>query len=662
MNYLYILVIITIFFPLLGSAFSGFFGNLVTKRTVILVSLCTMLLATVAGFILFSYFYNESHKVIEFTLYSWCYSGTTSFEVGFLIDRLTTLMFVVVLFVSLMVHIYTVGYMEEDIGIKKFFCYISFFTFAMLMLVGANNFLQLFFGWEAVGLASYLLIGFWHQKESAIFANLKAFLINRIGDFGFLLGIVMIFFYFKTLNYVDVFKQVGFIARQDMTISIVTGLHWSVITVICICLFIGAMGKSAQIPLHVWLPDSMEGPTPISALIHAATMVTAGIFMTTRMSPLFEYSTVALNFILFIGTITCFFMGLLGIVENDIKRVIAYSTLSQLGLMVAALGVSSYAFSMFHLMTHAFFKALLFLCAGAVIIGTHHEQDIQKMGCLRKYMPVTFVTMLIGSLALIGFPGFSGFFSKDLILESIFFSNLPFADMAYYIVYISIFITAFYSFRLFFLVFYTDEYKGSGGHGGAYTHEHDVHEVKPIIYVPLLLLALPSIFIGYFFVNNVLGFYFNDIIFLANKHASFYHIKEEFVSTWSMFVHGVFSGPCLLGYMGIFLAWVLYVYRPNYRVFISSYFNFILIILKNKYWFDSFNLSVIVPFVLKISSFFYHICDLYIIDGLLVNGSADLVSTISKKIKKVQTGYIYHYVFILLLFLFLFLLCLVLKT
>lgn len=660
MNYLYMLVIVTIFFPLLGSVFSGFFGNKVTKRVVILVSLCMMVLATIAGFILFSYFYNENHKVIEFTLYSWCYSGSTSFEIGFLIDRLTTLMFVVVLFVSLMVHIYTVGYMDEDIGIKKFFCYISFFTFAMLMLVGANNFLQLFFGWEAVGLASYLLIGFWHQKESAIFANLKAFLINRIGDFGFLLGIVIIFFYFRTLNYIDVFKQVGFIAKQDMTLCLFSGFHWSVITIICICLFIGAMGKSAQIPLHVWLPDSMEGPTPISALIHAATMVTAGIFMTTRMSPLFEYSPVALNFILFIGTTTCFLMGLLGIVENDIKRVIAYSTLSQLGLMVAALGVSSYAFSMFHLMTHAFFKALLFLCAGAVIIGTHHEQNIQKMGCLKKYMPLTFVTMLVGSLALIGFPGFSGFFSKDLILESIFFSKLPFAGIAYYVVYVSIFITAFYSFRLFFLIFYTAEYKGDSGHG--HGHEHEVHEVEPIIYIPLFLLAIPSIFIGYFFVNSVIGFYFNDIIFLANKHSSFYHIREEFSSAWCMFTHGIFSGPCLFGYAGVSLAWVFYVYKPNYRIIVSSYFSYVLVILKNKYWFDSFNLSVIVPCVLKLSSFFYNTCDLFIIDGLLVNGSANLVSTFSKKIKRVQTGYIYHYVFILLLFLFLFLLWLVIKT
>lgn len=652
MGYIHLMVITTIFFPLLGSLLTGLGGNYFTKKIVVLISLSLLFIATLTGFFLFYHFYSVDVDSFEYTLYSWCFSGKTHFEIGFLIDRLTTLMFVVVLFVSFMVHVYTIGYMEHDKGFKKFFCYISFFTFAMLMLVGSNNFLQLFFGWEAVGLASYLLIGFWHQRDTAIFANLKAFIVNRVGDFGFLLGIAGIFFYFQTLNYIEVFKQVGIIAGQNLTISIFSGCSWSVVTIICVCIFIGAMGKSAQIPLHIWLPDSMEGPTPISALIHAATMVTAGIFMTTRMSPLFEYSTTALSFVLITGTLTCFFMGLLGIVQNDIKRVIAYSTLSQLGLMVAALGVSSYATGMFHLMTHAFFKALLFLGAGAVIIGMHHKQDIRDMGNLKKYMPITYITMLIGSLALIGFPGTAGFFSKDLILESLHFSTLSFAKYAYYIVYVSVFITSFYSFRLFFLVFHTKE---------RMLEEDRPTEVDSVVYVPLVLLAIPSLFVGYIFTGHVLDFYFTDSVFLLNKSSSFFHVKHEFTTATSMFLHGIFSGPCVLGYSGIFLSWFLYVFRPSYVDTLTKKFSFIYFVLKNKYWFDSFNLKVLVPFVISTGNLLYNVGDRFLIDGLIVNGSANIVKVFAQNIRRVQTGYVYHYVFVLLFFLFLFLLWLVFK-
>lgn len=652
MGFLQILTVVIIFSPLVGSLFSGVCNYFLTRKVVAFISVTTVFISTIAGFFLFFRLYTQQVNFFEFTLYSWGFFGKIQFEIGFLVDRLTTLMFFIVTFISLMVHIYTIGYMAHDKGFKKFFCYISFFTFAMLMLVSSNNFLQLFFGWEAVGLASYLLIGFWFQKESATFANFKAFLVNRIGDFGFILGVAGIFGYFNSLNYLEVFKQVPSFANEYVFLSILPGIQWSVLSVICICLFIGAMGKSAQIPLHVWLPDSMEGPTPISALIHAATMVTAGIFMVTRMSPLFEYSNVILNFILIIGTCTCFFMGLLGIVESDIKRIIAYSTLSQLGLMVAALGVSSYALGMFHLMTHAFFKALLFLCAGSVIIGMHHKQNVLEMGNLRTYMPVTYFTMLIGSLSLVGVPGFSGFFSKDLILESIFYSTLPFSSVAYYVIYFSIFITAFYTFRLFFLVFHTKERTITS---------LKPHESPKVMCFPLIVLTIPSVCIGYVFVDDILGFYFADSIFLLSQHSSFIHLQHEFQSAFSMVMHGIFSGPCVLGYIGILLAWFLYSVKPSYVQVLTNKFMFIYVILKNGYWFDYINLNFVVKVVRKVGLYLYHGSDQFLIDGLLVNGSVYFISYLSQRVKKIQTGYLYHYVFVMLVGLFSFLLWLVLK-
>jgi NADH-quinone oxidoreductase subunit L len=518
------------------------------------------------------------------TIYTWMVAGGITFEVGFLIDSLTVMMMLVVTFVSLMVHIYTIGYMSEDPGYQRFFSYISLFTFSMLMLVMSNNFLQLFFGWEAVGLVSYLLIGFWYDRPTAIYANLKAFLVNRVGDFGFLLGIGLIAAYAGTLNYAEVFAKAGELASQDMA---VTG--WPLITAICICLFIGAMGKSAQVPLHVWLPDSMEGPTPISALIHAATMVTAGIFMVARMSPLFELSDAALSFVLVIGATTALFMGFLGIVQNDIKRVVAYSTLSQLGYMTVALGVSAYSAAVFHLMTHAFFKALLFLGAGSVIIGMHHDQDMRNMGGLWKYMPITWVTSLLGSLALIGFPFFSGFYSKDSIIEAVHASTIPGAGYALFCVLLGVFVTAFYSFRMYFLVFHGKERFGQAHHGndehhadahadehhGDDDHGHDEHHhglapgQKPhespwVVTLPLVLLAIPSVLIGFFTIEPMLfGEWFKGVIFVGDNHVGLKELEAAFHGPVAMALHGLQTAPFWLAMGGVALAWLFYMVKPG---------------------------------------------------------------------------------------------------
>ncbi|QQG46991.1 MAG: NADH-quinone oxidoreductase subunit L [Candidatus Azosocius agrarius] len=635
------LSILIIFLPLLSSLISGFIGKYMKNVLVHIVSVSLIAISTFLSIKIFYGFLFDNFDNLESTIYIWGNIGNLTLEIGLLIDKLTVLMMVVVTFVSLMVHIYTIGYMHEDDGYIRFFCYISFFTFAMLILVASNNFLQLFFGWEAVGLASYLLIGFWYKKESAIFASLKAFLVNRVGDLGFLIGIAAILFYFGTLNYIEVFDQVSGLVNDDFTIFIFSNLSISVITLICICLFIGAMGKSAQIPLHVWLPDSMEGPTPISALIHAATMVTAGIFMTTRMSFLFEYSEVALIFIIFTGSITCFLMGLLGIVQNDIKRIVAYSTLSQLGLMVTALGVSAYSVAIFHLMTHAFFKALLFLGAGSVIVAMHHEQNILNMGNIKKYMPVTYYTMFIGSLALIGFPGFSGFFSKDLIIEAVYHSHLFGAKFAYYFIFFSVFITAFYTFRLFFLVFHTNE---------RMTEKIKLHleESSSVIYIPLIFLAILSIFSGWFFIDDILvKDYFKDTIFVLKKHDVIFDLKKDFHGSHNMFLHGFFSMPCLMAYLGILFSWIFYCKKPEYSIYLKEKFNIIYYILINKYGFDILIQTIIVPAVLKIGLFFWNVFDKYIIDSFFVNGTAKIINWSAKRLRVLQTGYLYHYVFIM---------------
>jgi len=592
------------------------------------------------------------------TIYEWMVVGALKMEIGFLIDGLTAMMMVVVTFVSLMVHIYTIGYMDEDPGYNRFFAYISLFTFSMLMLVMSNNFLQLFFGWEAVGLVSYLLIGFWFTKPSAIFANMKAFLVNRVGDFGFILGIGLIVAYAGTLSYSEVFAK----APELGKLAFGYGTDWMLITVTCICLFIGAMGKSAQFPLHVWLPDSMEGPTPISALIHAATMVTAGIFMVARMSPLFELSDTALSFILVIGAITALFMGFLGIIQNDIKRVVAYSTLSQLGYMTVALGASAYSVAVFHLMTHAFFKALLFLAAGSVIIGMHHNQDIRWMGGVRKYMPITWITSLLGSLALIGTPLFAGFYSKDSIIEAVHLSHLPGAGFAYFAVMAGVFVTAFYSFRMYFLVFH-----GKERFDQIPPHEHDPaeepdphhhqdehhapHESPWVVTVPLLLLAIPSVVIGFLTIQPLLhGEFFKDSIFFdLAKHPAVEEMAREFHGPVAMALHGLTTPVFWLALAGVVLAWYMYLVNPVLPAAIKRRVEPVYTLLENKYYMDWMNENLLAPAARGLGRGLWKGGDQGVIEGVFVNGSAHLVARFAGVVRWVQSGYIYHYAFAMLM-------------
>ncbi|NOQ80842.1 MAG: NADH-quinone oxidoreductase subunit L [Gammaproteobacteria bacterium] len=632
--------------PLIGSIIAGVFNAYISRAAAHTVTILGVGISFILALFVFKYFAFDGAQAYNETVYTWLVSDGIRFEVGFLIDNLTSMMLVVVSFVSLMVHLYTIGYMQEDPGYKRFFSYISLFTFSMYMLVMSNNFLQLFFGWEAVGLVSYLLIGFYYKKESAIFANMKAFLVNRVGDFGFILGIAGVLMVFNTLDYADVFAMAN--SKADLTIEIIPGDflfggEWSMMTVICILLFIGAMGKSAQVPLHVWLPDSMEGPTPISALIHAATMVTAGIFMVTRMSPLFELSETALSFILVIGAVTALFMGFLGIIQNDIKRVVAYSTLSQLGYMTVALGASAYSAAVFHLMTHAFFKALLFLAAGSVIIGMHHVQDIRKMGGLKKYMPITYWTSLLGTLALIGFPGFSGFYSKDSIIEAVHASSIAGSDFAYYAVLAGVFITALYSLRLFFIVFHGEERMDH------HTKEH-LKESPWVVTVPLVLLAIPSVIIGGMTISSVLyGDYFNNVVIVQQAHDVLGHLKEDYHGPLSMILHGITSAPFFLMAAGIATAWYLYMKNPELPGKIKNSFGLIYDILDNKYGFDTFNEKVIAGGTRGLGNIFSKFGDIMIIDGFIVNGSAKSVAWFSGIIRHVQTGYLYHYAFAMIL-------------
>jgi len=623
--------------PLIGSIIIGLAGNRLGRKASHSITILGVAISTALSLYVFNHHVLNDGEIFNQNIYTWMQIGGLNISVGFLVDNLTALMLVVVSFVSLMVHIYTIGYMHDDKGYTKFFSYISLFTFAMFTLVISNNFMQLFFGWEAVGLVSYLLIGFWHHKESAVQANLKAFLVNRVGDFGFLLGIAMVLMFFGTLDYAETFSQKDQIIGQTLFGGV------SAITVVCLLLFVGAMGKSAQVPLHVWLPGSMEGPTPISALIHAATMVTAGIFMVSRMSPLFELSDVALTVVMLIGAITALFMGLLGIVQNDIKKVVAYSTLSQLGYMTVALGVSAYSVAIFHLMTHAFFKALLFLAAGSVIVALHHEQDIRKMGGLRKKMPITYVTSLLGTLALIGFPGFAGFYSKDMIIEAVHYSDLPFAGWVYFAVVLGVFITAFYSLRLLFLVFHGESRLDS------HTEEH-VHETAPSITVPLILLAIPSVLIGYFTIEPILfGGWLENGIFIDSSHLAVSKLEDHFYSAFSLITHSVMTLPFWMMVGGGLTAWVFCIYRTDWADLIQSKFKRINYVLNSLYGFDRFNEIVFVRGSLKIGNLLWKISDMAIIDQLLVNGSARFARYVGAFIRPVQTGYVYHYAFFMII-------------
>ena len=585
------------------------------------------------------------------TLYTWMEVGGLKMEIGFMVDGLTAMMMCVVSFVSLMVHIYTIGYMEEDEGYNRFFAYISLFTFAMLMLVMSNNMLQLFFGWEAVGLVSYLLIGFWFNKPSAVFANMKAFLVNRVGDFGFILGIGLIAAYAGTLNYTEVFAK-----TSELAVLSLPGTDWMLVTVICICLFVGAMGKSAQFPLHVWLPDSMEGPTPISALIHAATMVTAGIFMVARMSPLFELSDTALNLVLIVGSITALFMGFLGVVQNDIKRVVAYSTLSQLGYMTVALGASAYSVAVFHLMTHAFFKALLFLAAGSVIMGVHHNQDIRYMGGLRKYMPITWLTSLLGSLALIGTPLFSGFYSKDSIIEAVAASHLPAAQWAHFAVLAGVFVTAFYSFRMYFLVFHGKERfdQDPHAHHDSHGHSHTPHESPWVVTLPLVLLAIPSVGIGYLTMDDMLfGEFFSDAIRVnAVAHPAMTELREAFHSPWAMAEHALTSVPFGLAMAGVLTAFYMYMVHPAVPAFIQRRLSPLHSLLMNKYFLDDFNEKILARGTRWLATGLWKGGDQGVIDGWIVNGSWHVIAKCASMARRLQTGFLYHYALMMILGMF----------
>jgi len=626
--------------PLFGAILAGLFGKQIGRSGAHWVTILGVATSFVLSLLVFNHHVLDGAPNYNGTVYTWALSDGIQFEIGFLIDRLSILMMLVVTFVSLMVHIYTIGYMHDDPGYQRFFSYIALFTFSMLMLVMSNNFLQLFFGWEAVGLVSYLLIGFWYTRPTAIFANMKAFLVNRVGDFGFLLGIAAVLTHFNSLDYVDVFTAAP--ALADVTIQVFPGKDWALMSVICILLFIGAMGKSAQVPLHVWLPDSMEGPTPISALIHAATMVTAGIFMVARMSPLFELSETALSFVLVIGAITALFMGFLGLVQNDIKRVVAYSTLSQLGYMTVALGASAYAAGIFHLMTHAFFKALLFLGAGSVIIAMHHEQDIRKMGGLRKYMPITYWTALIGSLALIGFPGFAGFFSKDAIIEAVHHSEIAGSGFAYFAVLSGVFITALYSFRMFFLVFHGKERMDH------HTQEH-LHETPAVVTLPLILLAIPSVVAGYVVGPVLFGDYFKEAIHVLPQHDVLAKLGENYHGVLGFIQHGVLAPPFFLAMAGLITAWYVYMKNPALADMARKRASLLYQVLINKYYADDFNQAVFAGGARGIGRALFRFGDTLLIDGLIINGSARIVTWFSGVVRQVQTGYLYTYAFAMIL-------------
>ena len=623
--------------PLFGAIIAGLFGRKIGRAGAHWVTIIGVATSFLLSLVVLRHHVWNGAEPYNGSVYTWMVIEGIRLEIGFLVDNLTAIMISTVTFVSLMVHIYTIGYMHDDDGYQRFFSYIALFTFAMLMLVMSNNFLQLFFGWEGVGVVSYLLIGFWYKRESAIFASLKAFLVNRVGDFGFLLGIAAVLMAFNSLDYADVFAAAPLMT--DMTIQVIPGFDWSLITVTCILLFIGAMGKSAQVPLHVWLPDSMEGPTPISALIHAATMVTAGIFMVARMSPLFELSETALSFVLVIGSLTALFMGFLGIIQNDIKRVIAYSTLSQLGYMVVALGVSAYSAAFFHLMTHAFFKALLFLGAGSVIIAMHHEQDIRKMGGLWKHMPITWFTFLLGTLALIGMPGFAGFYSKDSIIEAVHYSHLAGSGFAYFSVVLGVFVTSFYSFRLYFIVFHGKERMDH------HTKEH-LHETPAVVTVPLILLAIPSVVIGAMTIEPMLfGETLKESIWVLPVHNVLEHVQEEFHGAFNFALHGLWGLPFFLVVIGFISTFYLYMVRPDLPGLIQQKYTGLYNFMVRKYGFDEFYQSVFMRGGQSLGTALWKYGDAGLIDGLMVNGTARLVGWFAAITRHVQTGYLYTYAF-----------------
>lgn len=651
------LCLIIVLVPLAGSMIAGFFRNQIGRAGAHTVTILGVAISFATSLYVACQLFSGSIPTETTVLYHWATGGLIlpfEFNIGFLIDPLSTVMLVIVNFVSLLVHIYSIGYMSDDDGYQRFFSYISLFTFMMLMLVTANNFLQLFFGWEGVGLVSYLLIGFWYQKESAIEGSLKAFIVNRVGDFGFLLGIALIFVYTGSIDYSTVFQNVSYLSTQH--IELFQGHPWSLVTVICLSLYVGAMGKSAQIPLHIWLPESMEGPTPISALIHAATMVTAGVFMIARISPMIEYSTTALTVVLVIGATGALFTGILALVMNDIKRVVAYSTLSQLGYMMVAMGVSAYSAGLFHLLTHACFKALLFLGAGSVIIGMHHEQDMRKMGGLWNKMPITYVTYVIGSLALCAFPPFAGFYSKDTIIEAAQLSQIPGSSYAYFCVVVGAGVTALYTFRSLFMTF----------HGKPRMDEHTlrhIHESPWVVWLPLVLLAIPSVILGYILYMPILfdnPSLLGSSLFVLPQHNVLAELAHEITSPFETMLHSVYSLTLWITIAGAAIAWICYIAIPSIPVNLAQRFSLIYKLLLNKYGFDAFNNLFIVKGSKGIGRLFYTVGDQKLIDGMVVNGSSRLVRWFSAKGRAIQSGYLYHYAAVMVFGLFGFLCWLIL--
>lgn len=655
-DYIHNLSLIIVLMPLFGGLLAGFFGKALGKTGAHFITVSGVGIAFLAACLLAKTMIIDHAPVFNRTLYVWAISGSFQFNIGFLIDQLTALMVLTVTFVSLVVHVYSIGYMHGDPGYQRFFSYISMFTFAMLTLVMANNFLQLFFGWEGVGLVSYLLIGFWFKRESAAEGSLKAFLVNRVGDFGFLLGIAALFNYFNSTDYASVFARAALVA-DTAHITLFPGMEWSAITVACILLFIGAMGKSAQVPLHVWLPESMEGPTPISALIHAATMVTAGIYLVARLSPLYEYSETALSVVLVIGATGALFMGILALVQNDIKRIVAYSTLSQLGYMVAALGASAFSAGIFHLMTHACFKALLFLAAGSVILALHHEQDIRNMGNLKKYMPITYVTFLIGALALAAIPPFSGFYSKDMIIEAIHLSQLKGAGYAYSCVLLGTFITALYIFRGFFLVFHSNERI-------APSVQAHLHESPPVVWLPLVILAIPSALLGFLILEPMLfdqNSWFGHSIFVMPQHNVLSQLAQEYQGIASLTVNAFSHAAFWLALAGVATAWLCYQHKPELPKLLTAKLAVIYKILVNKYGFDAFNDLIFVRGGKALARWLYQVSDIKVIDGFMVNGSGRAISWLSQMTRRMQSGYLYHYALVMVLGLLFLLLWLLLR-
>jgi NADH-quinone oxidoreductase subunit L len=635
------LALITLLSPLLGSLVAGLLGKKIGRKGAHCITIGLVAIAFISALSIAKLIIIDHGPRFVVDLYTWGVSGTVSFKIGILLDGLSAMMIVVVTFVSLFVHVYSVGYMQEDQGYQRFFSYVSLFTFAMLCLVMANDFVLLFFGWEGVGVVSYLLIGFWFHRETAVFGSLKAFIVNRVGDFGFLIAIAALLTYFKSLDFLTVFAHAPALAKAS--ISVLPGVHWSVMTMVCLFLVVGAAGKSAQVPLHVWLPESMEGPTPISALIHAATMVTAGIYMICRMSPLFQFSQTAMTVVIVLGGTTCLFMGILGVVQQDIKRVIAYSTLSQLGYMMAAVGASAYAAGMFHLFMHAFFKALLFLAAGSVIIGMHHEQDMRKMGGLKRYMPITYITFLIGALSLSAIPPFSGFYSKDSIIEAVGLSTIPGAAYAYYCVLAGAFVTPLYIFRGFFLTFHGKEKFDEK------TRTH-LKESRLVVLIPLMVLAIPSVVLGALLIKPLLyavpSWFGPAIVVPASKNVL---AKMDFTGVWAMTYHAFTSVPFWLSMLGVFTAWYFNYYRLHAADQLKKRFSWVYAILQRKYGFDDFNQIVLARGSYHLGNFFFKVGDLKIVDGFFVNGSGRLVLFVSRLLRYVQSGYLYHYTFAMVL-------------